>query len=109
MCELCEHIETRIQRYCKVAAEQPDPATAERINEVIEALKQRKEAMHAKEMLPAIYRFYALDSVGTFTGSAVRLECPNDSAAIKHTENIKGHFVELWQGDRRIGRFNINP
>jgi hypothetical protein len=40
-------------------------------------------------------------------GSAIRLECRDDGEAIKRAENLKGHFVELWQGERRIGRLNI--
>jgi hypothetical protein len=57
----------------------------------------------------AIYRFYALNSEGTLMGSAVRIKCSDDGAAIKHAQNIKGNFVELWQDERRVGRFSIGP
>ena len=53
------------------------------------------------------YRFYILDAHGALKGPASRLHCPDDGAAIKHAEQMIGsHFVELWQGERRIGRFN---
>jgi hypothetical protein len=50
---------------------------------------------------------YPLNSDETLMGSAIRLECRDDGEAIKRAENLKGHFVELWQGERRIGRLNI--
>jgi hypothetical protein len=109
MCEMCDHIETRIQRYRGLGHELPDPAAVERINVLVEALKQRQQTMHATEMPMAVYRFYTLDSDGALMGSAMRLKCRDDNAAIKHAETIKGHFVEVWQGQRRIGRFNIKP
>jgi hypothetical protein len=53
------------------------------------------------------YRFYILDAHGTLKGRAGRLHFPDDGAAIKHAEKmIGGHFVELWQGERRVGRFD---
>jgi hypothetical protein len=54
----------------------------------------------------AIYRFYILNSDATLKGSATRLDFLDDSAAINHAEQmIGGHSVELWQDDRRVGRF----
>jgi hypothetical protein len=54
----------------------------------------------------AIYRFYILDADAALAGSALRYDCPSDSDAIKRAHGIAGHFVELWQDDRRIGRFD---
>jgi hypothetical protein len=52
------------------------------------------------------YRFSILDAHGTLNGSASRLHCSDDGVAIKHAEEmIGGNFVELWQGERRVGRF----
>jgi hypothetical protein len=52
------------------------------------------------------YRFYILDLNETLTGPSTRLDFPDDNAAIKYAEKmVGGHFVELWQGERRIGRF----
>jgi hypothetical protein len=54
----------------------------------------------------AIYRFYILNSDATLKGSVTRLDFLDDSAAINHAEQmIGGHSVELWQDDRRVGRF----
>jgi hypothetical protein len=54
----------------------------------------------------SIYRFYILDSEASLKGSATRLDFPDDSAAVNHAEQmIGGHSVELWQDDRRVGRF----
>jgi hypothetical protein len=53
-----------------------------------------------------IYRFYILDSSGALKGAATRMDCADDNAAIKQAKLIVGGcFVELWQGERRIGRF----
>jgi hypothetical protein len=58
----------------------------------------------------SIYRFYILDSSGTLKGPATRVNCADDSAAIKQAKQIVGgYFVELWQGERRIGRFDTKP
>jgi hypothetical protein len=58
----------------------------------------------------SIYRFYILDSSGTLKGPATRIDCSDDSAAIKQAEQIVGgYFVELWQSERRIGRFDTKP
>jgi hypothetical protein len=54
-----------------------------------------------------IYRFYILASNAAFKGSATRLDCLDDAAAIKQAEQmVGGHFVELWQDERRLGRFS---
>jgi hypothetical protein len=61
---------------------------------------------HAGRLVMAIYRFYVLNSDATLKGSATRLDFLDDSAAINHAEQmIGGHSVELWQDDRRVGRF----
>jgi hypothetical protein len=55
----------------------------------------------------SIYRFYILDSSETLQGPATRIDCADDSVAIKQAKEIVGgYFVELWQGERRIGRFD---
>jgi hypothetical protein len=55
----------------------------------------------------SIYRFYVLAASGALKGPATRIDCSDDSAAIKQAKQIVGgHFVELWQGERRIGRFD---
>jgi len=41
MCEKCEQLEIRIQRYRKFVAQGLDSLTAERINKLIEELLQR--------------------------------------------------------------------
>jgi hypothetical protein len=46
MCDKCQQLETDIQRYRKFVAQGLDPLTVERINELIQELQQRKEAMH---------------------------------------------------------------
>jgi hypothetical protein len=56
----------------------------------------------------AVYRFYIKGSDGQLTRSA-RLECPDDSAAITHAEHtLDGYSVEVWQLERRIGRFDTH-
>jgi hypothetical protein len=45
MCEKCQQLETRIQRYRKFIAQGLDPAAVERINALIQELQQRKEAI----------------------------------------------------------------
>jgi hypothetical protein len=53
----------------------------------------------------AVYRFYILDSVGQLTRS-MRCDCADDDAAIKQAEHtLDAYSVELWQDERRIGRF----
>jgi hypothetical protein len=61
---------------------------------------------YAGRLVMAIYRFYILNPDATLKGSATRLDFPDDSVAINHAEQmIGGHSVELWQNDRRVGRF----
>jgi hypothetical protein len=37
----------------------------------------------------------------------VRFDCPDDSAAIKQAElMLDGYSVEIWQLERKIGRFD---
>jgi hypothetical protein len=42
--------------------------------------------------------------------SAIRLDCPNDNAAIESAKQfINGHDIELWQQDRIIAKFDRKP
>jgi hypothetical protein len=55
-----------------------------------------------------VYRFYIIGAGGQLIRSA-RLDCPDDSAAIKQAELIlDGNSVEIWQLERRIGRFDTS-
>jgi hypothetical protein len=57
----------------------------------------------------AVYRFYIIDLVGQLVRS-MRCECPDDNAAIKQAEHTHdASSVELWQDERRIGRFGPAP
>jgi hypothetical protein len=54
----------------------------------------------------AVYRFYIIGSDRQLMRS-VRLDCPDDSVAIIQAEHtLDAYTVELWQGERRIGRFD---
>jgi hypothetical protein len=56
----------------------------------------------------AVYRFYILGADGQLIRS-VRLDCPDDSEAIKQAElMLDGYSVEIWQLERRIGRFDTS-
>jgi hypothetical protein len=56
----------------------------------------------------AAYRFYIIGADGQLIRS-VRLDCPDDSAAIKQAElMLDGYCVEIWQLERRIGRFGTS-
>jgi hypothetical protein len=46
MCEKCEQLDVKIQRYRKFATQGLDPLTTERINALILELERRKEAVH---------------------------------------------------------------
>jgi hypothetical protein len=46
MCDKCQELESKIQRYRKFAAEGLDPLTIERISGLIQQLEQEKRAMH---------------------------------------------------------------
>jgi hypothetical protein len=46
MCERCEQLEAKIQRYRSFIAQGLDDLTVERIKELIKELERRKEAMH---------------------------------------------------------------
>jgi hypothetical protein len=40
----------------------------------------------------------------------VALDCADDKAAIEYAKQyIKGHDIEVWQGGRRIARFDTPP
>ena len=53
-----------------------------------------------------VYRFYIIGAGGQLIRS-VRLDCPDDSAAIKQAElMLDGYSVEIWQLERKIGRFD---
>jgi hypothetical protein len=52
------------------------------------------------------YRAYLIGSDGHFH-RAVALDAPDDEAAIVAAQQlIDGHDVELWQRDRKIGKFD---
>jgi hypothetical protein len=53
-----------------------------------------------------VYRFYIIGAGGQLIRS-VRFDCPDDSAAIKQAElMLDGHSVEIWQLERKVGRFD---
>jgi hypothetical protein len=53
----------------------------------------------------AEYRAYIIGTDGRFM-RAVELVCPDDEGAKEYAKQlVDGHDVELWQGDRRIERF----
>jgi hypothetical protein len=52
------------------------------------------------------YRAYLIGSDGHFFNS-VALDAPDDEAAIVTAKQlVDGHDVELWQRDRKIGKFD---
>lgn len=54
----------------------------------------------------AEYRAYIIETDGRFM-RAIELVRPDDEKAIEYARQLMdGHDVELWQGDRRIDRFN---
>ncbi len=54
----------------------------------------------------AEYRAYIIETDGRFM-RAIELVCPDGEKAIEYARQLMdGHDVELWQGDRRIDRFN---
>ena len=41
---------------------------------------------------------------------AIELLCPDDETAREYAKNlVDGHDVELWQGKRRVARFQHRP
>ena len=55
-----------------------------------------------------VYRFYIRGADGQLIRS-VRLDFPDDSSAIKQAElMLDGNSVEIWQLERRIGRFDTS-
>jgi hypothetical protein len=46
MCDKCQQLESKIQRYGKFVTQGLDPLTIERINRLIQQLEQEKQAMH---------------------------------------------------------------
>ena len=55
------------------------------------------------------YRVYVIGRDGHFIRS-IDLSCADDGAAIESIKQlIDGYDLELWQGDRRIARFNSQP
>ena len=55
-----------------------------------------------------VYRFYIISADGQLIRS-VRLDCPDDGSAIKQAElMLDGYSVEIWQLERRIGRFDTS-
>lgn len=63
MCEEREHLEARIQRYCKIA----QSLTVERITGLIQELRQRREAMH-----------YSVPSAAAETGQRLSTLSPKE-------------------------------
>jgi hypothetical protein len=56
----------------------------------------------------AVYRFYIIGSDGHLIRS-VRCGCTDDRSAIKQAERmLDGYSVEIWQLERRIGRFDTS-
>ena len=52
------------------------------------------------------YRAYLIGPDGHFF-SAVELEAPDDEEAISAAKQlVDGHDVELWQRDRKIGKYD---
>jgi hypothetical protein len=57
----------------------------------------------------AEYRIEVVGVLGNFIRS-IRIDCTDDNAAIEAAKQfIDGHDIELWQGDRRITRFDHKP
>jgi hypothetical protein len=55
------------------------------------------------------YHAYIIGEDGLSIKS-ISLECADDLAAIEYAvQLIDGHDVELWEGDRRIARFDGKP
>jgi hypothetical protein len=46
MCDKCQQLESKIQRYGKFVTQGLDRLTIERINGLIQQLEQEKQAMH---------------------------------------------------------------
>ena len=59
-------------------------------------------------------RVYAIGNDGLLF-SAIHLDCPDDKAAIESAKQliakqlINDHDIELWQRDRKIGKFERRP
>jgi hypothetical protein len=55
------------------------------------------------------YRAYIVGAEGRFV-RAIELLCPDDDTAREYAKNlVDGHDVELWQGKRRVARFQHPP
>ena len=55
------------------------------------------------------YRIYTIGSDGHFY-SSIPLDCADDAEATKQAEQlVDGHYVELWQRDRKIARLDRKP
>ena len=55
------------------------------------------------------YRAYIVGTEGRFV-RAIELLCPDDDTAREYAKNlVHGHDVELWQGKRRVARFQHRP
>jgi hypothetical protein len=46
MCDKCQQLETKIQRYRKFVVQGFDKLTIDRINSLIQQLEQEKQALH---------------------------------------------------------------
>ena len=57
----------------------------------------------------AEYRAYIIGVDGHFV-RAVEILCPDDDAAKEYAKSlVDGHDVELWQGERKIAKFEHKP
>jgi hypothetical protein len=55
---------------------------------------------------------YKINVIGALGHSvrSIRIDCTDDRRAIESAKQfIDGHDIELWQGDRRIARFDHEP
>jgi hypothetical protein len=57
----------------------------------------------------AEYRAYIIAHDGKIS-RAVELLCPDDDTAKEYAKQlVDGHHVELWQGERRVTKFEHKP
>jgi len=55
----------------------------------------------------AVYRYYIFKDLGDVAAPAVRMDFPNDDAAIAHAKTIiDGHPIEIWHRNRKVGRID---
>jgi hypothetical protein len=65
--------------------------------------------MSSQHGTPRTYRIYLLDELGQISGMRV-VESTSDEPAVGEAASIiRQSQVEVWQGDRRVSRFHIEP